>query len=181
MEHSIEQLKYLIGKYQSLASIAESDIHAWITQISDLPLRLRTAVSKLSDEQLDTPYREGGWTLRQVVHHLADSHANAYVRFKLAITEDNPTIRPYLEAKWAECQDAKFGGVEVSLKLVEAIHERWVMFLNSLEFVDYDRTYTHPEHNRVFTLKHITGMYAWHCEHHLQHILTTIQRQGWDK
>ncbi len=179
MDQNLEQLKYPIGHFRKPELIDNKQINEWIKQIADLPERLRLAVAKLSDEQLDTPYRPGGWTLRQVVHHLPDSHLNAYVRFKLAITEENPIIRPYHEDRWAECAEAKHAPVEVSLKLLESLHQRWVIFLQSLTPEDFDKTYIHPEHNKTFVLKEVLGLYAWHGEHHLEHILTT--KKNWEK
>lgn len=133
----------------------------------------------LSNEQLDTSYRPAGWTLRQVVHHLPDSHMNAYVRIKLTVTEDNPTIRPYLEARWAECEEARTAPVQVSLDLLESLHERWALFLRSMQAADFDRTYYHPEHQKNVPLREVISMYAWHGRHHLTHITQTKKGNGW--
>jgi len=179
MNYTIEQLKYPIGKYKIPDAITERQIFEWIDQINDLPAKLRSAVSGLTDIQLDTCYREGGWTLRQVIHHMPDSHMNAYIRFKLTITEENPIIRPYYENRWAECDEAKTADPDISIDLLENLHRRWVLFLRSLKYEDFERSYIHPERNRSFTLKEITGMYAWHGEHHLHHILLTKQRNDW--
>jgi len=179
MDYSLDELKYPIGKYKAPEAINENQISAWIDQINDLPSKLRTAVSGLNDKQLDTRYREGGWTLRQVVHHIPDSHMNAYIRFKLTVTEEKPTIRPYYENRWAECEEAKTADVTVSIDLLESLHRRWVLFMHSLKYEDFERSYIHPEHNKTFTLKEVTGLYAWHGEHHLQHIFMTKQRNNW--
>ena len=174
-----ENLRYPIGKYQPPAIITDSQIRKWINQLEEFPMRLRAAVMGLTAEQLDTRYRSEGWTIRQVVHHLADSHLNSYVRFKLAITEETPTIRPYLEDQWAECREARTAPIEVSLDLLESLHTRLYMFLRSLEPEDFERAFIHPEQNKKMILKSVVGMYAWHGEHHLAHILTTKKRNNW--
>jgi hypothetical protein len=180
MDYTIEQLKYPIGKYNGPEHITESQIASWINEINDFPAKLKATIAGLSDSQLDTAYREEGWTLRQVVHHIADSHMNAYMRYKLAVTEPDPVvIRPYNEKKWAECWEAKNADVAVSLALIESVHRRWVLFLNSLKEADFERSYIHPEHNKVFVLKSVTGMYVWHGEHHLHHIIQTKRRNNW--
>jgi hypothetical protein len=179
MDYTPDELKYPIGKYSPPDEITKGEIIEWINSINDLPARLRSAVSGLKETQLNTPYREGGWTLRQVVHHIPDSHMNAYVRFKLAITEQIPAIRPYLEKEWAECDEAKNGDINISLDLTESLHRRWVLFLRSLNDSDFTRSYFHPEQNREYMLKEVTGLYAWHGEHHLNHILLTRKRYKW--
>ncbi len=179
MDFTPDQLRYPIGKYTAPENITKDQISIWIDEINAFPARLRATVSGLNDLQLDTPYRDGGWTLRQVVHHIADSHMNAYIRYKLAMTEQNPVIRPYDEKKWAECEEAKTADPGISLTLIETVHKRWVLFLRSLKYEDFERTYIHPEHNKVFSLKNVTGMYVWHGEHHLHHILQTIQQNNW--
>jgi len=143
-----------------------------------LPERLRTAVSGLGDEQLDTPYREAGWTLRQVVHHVADSHANSYVRFKLALTEDWPTIKPYDEAAWANLSDSRWLPVEISLSMIEALHIRWVALLESLSEEDFQRGFEHPQIGRQNLAKALAH-YDWHSRHHTAHITSLRARQGW--
>ena len=151
---------------------------ARIATLTDLPSRLRDAVYGLDDAQLDTEYRPGGWTIRQVVHHLPDSHANAFIRFKLALTEDEPpTIKPYMEDRWAMLGDAKMP-IEVSLKMIEAIHERWVALLDSMSFSDYQKEFIHPE-TGTWTLDAALALYAWHSEHHTAHITTLRERMGW--
>jgi hypothetical protein len=173
-----QDLRYPIGKFDiSMVPTAPEEYAAQIQVLLDLPGDLRGAVAGLSDAELDTPYREGGWTARQVVHHVADSHANAYLRFKLALTEDWPTIKPYNEAAWAELADSKLP-VEPSLWLVAALHERWVELLESLHEADFQRGFTHPEHGRL-TLATALAMYAWHSLHHIAHIMDLRKRQGW--
>ncbi len=176
MSVDIEKLRYPIGKFVAPGQLSSEEIKNLIAELEALPSKICDAVLGLTDEQLDTPYRPEGWTLRQVVHHLPDSHMNAYIRFKLAITENNPTILPYKEDRWAELTEAKHAPIAVSLDLLSAVHKRWAMFLKNLKEEDFDRTYVHPEHNKIFTLKTVLAMYAWHSEHHLQHILMTRKR-----
>lgn len=149
-----------------------------IDVIAAAPLRMREAVAGLDAAQLDTPYREGGWTVRQVVHHVPDSHMNAYVRVKLALTEDEPTIKPYEEAAWAQLPDSRITPVEVSLALLEALHTRWVDLLRAMDGADFKRSFRHPEHGAV-TLDWLVGMYAWHSRHHVAHITSLRERMGW--
>lgn len=168
--------RYPIGKFQFAGEITESVVAGWINEIEALPGLLRKAVEELDDKQLDTPYRPGGWTIRQVVHHLADSHMNAYVRFKLALTEENPTIKPYEEGKWAELADSKLP-VEISLSLLESLHHRLVHLLRSLSPADYKKTFIHPDSGVVSAGTNI-GIYAWHGRHHLGHILNVDVNQN---
>jgi hypothetical protein len=140
-----------------------------IEQIAALPTQIREAVARLGDARLDTPYREGGWTARQVVHHLVDSHVNSYCRFRLALTEDRPTIRPYDEKAWAELEDARTGAVDLSLDLLEALHRRWVVLLRAMNPEDFDREFVHPERGPM-SLKTNVRLYAWHGRHHLAHL-----------
>ena len=139
---------------------------------------MTAAVAGLDDRQLDTPYRPGGWTVRQVVHHYADSHANSYVRFRLALTEDAPVIKPYDEQRWAELPDAKSAPISVSLTLLSALHQRWVLLLRSLDDQTFARTFIHPELGEM-RLDKTLGLYAWHCHHHVAHITNLRARQGW--
>ena len=135
----------------------------------------------LENAQLDTPYRDGGWSVRQVVHHIADSHINSIVRFKLALTEDTPTIRPYDEALWAELGDARSAPVELSLALIDALHARWAVMLRGMTAEDFKRTFHHPEHDRTFPLDRTLAMYAWHGKHHIAHITSLADRMGWSR
>ncbi len=166
----LEKLRFPIGHFEAPAQYTPSIIAEWIQEIADLPEQLWEATENLSDAELDTPYRPGGWTKRQVVHHLADSHINAYTRFKLAVTEDNPTIKPYLEGKWAEFEDGKTGAIAPSLALLEALHFRWANFLRTLDDAQLQRTFFHPEHQKSFSLAENVGVYAWHGRHHLGHV-----------
>ena len=169
----MEQLRYPAGRFERQAQPrSRAAIDASIDTIEQTPARYRALLQGRADGQLDTRYRPEGWTVRQVVHHVADSHMNAYVRMKFAVTEDAPVIKPYDEARWAELPEAKTGPADMSLALVEALHRRWAMFLRSLADADFCRVYVHPEMGRV-TLDEAVAMYAWHCRHHEGHI-----RQG---
>ena len=174
----MEDLRYPIGRFAAELDVTEEKRRRWIEEIASTPDRLRTAVSGLSAEQLDTPYRPGGWTVRQVVHHLPDSHLNAYVRFKLALTEHEPTIKPYDEAAWAELADGRAAPVEISLTLLGSLHHRWILLLRSLTPADFARAFRHPELGTV-TLDTYLQMYAWHGGHHVAHIRSLRERMGW--
>lgn len=171
-------LRYPIGHFSPPARNEAGDRSTHIQTLRLLPERLRAAVGGLNDEQLDTPYRENGWTVRQVVHHVADSHANAYVRFKLALTENWPTIKPYDEAAWANLPDGRKLPVEVSLTLVSALHERWVALLEAMSESDFQRGYNHPESGRQ-NLAKVLALYDWHSRHHTAHVTGLRSRQGW--
>jgi hypothetical protein len=170
-------LRYPIGKFQRVENVTESQRRAFIDAIAETPAKLKAAVGGLNDRQLDTPYRPGGWTVRQVVHHLPDSHLNSFVRFKLALTEEEPTIKPYDEARWAELADSK-APIELSLPLLENLHERWVLLLNSLTPADWQRKFRHPERGPM-TLADNLQIYAWHGRHHVAHITALRERNGW--
>jgi uncharacterized damage-inducible protein DinB len=170
-------MKYPIGKFQFNGEITNSITKDWINEIESLPRLLRDTVKDLDNEQLDTPYRSGGWTVRQVIHHLADSHMNAYVRFKLALTEEKPVIKPYDETKWSELSDYKLP-IDISLSLLEALHQRWTILLHSLSLADMEKTFFHPNSGEVSVGENI-GIYAWHGRHHLAHITSLCNRKGW--
>jgi uncharacterized damage-inducible protein DinB len=169
--------KYPIGTFQFDGEITDRVTHDWIKEIEDLPRLLRDAVKDLNNEQIDTPYRSGSWTVRQVIHHLADSHMNAYVRFRLALTEVNPIIKTYDETKWAELNDYELP-IDISLSLLEALHVRWTNFLRSLTPTDMEKTFIHPDSGEISVGKNI-GIYAWHGRHHLAHITSLCSRNGW--
>jgi uncharacterized damage-inducible protein DinB len=174
----MDDLRYPIGKPARPESMTPDERRAAISTIAATPERLRAAVAGLTEAQLDTPYRPGGWTVRQVVHHLPDSHSNAYLRFKLALTEDEPTIRLYQEDRWAALPEARTAPVEVSLALLTALHERWVRSLTGMAPEDWRRTYRHPE-TGVHTLDALLAIYAWHGPHHVAHITALRAREGW--
>ena len=172
-------LRYPIGNFSYDGAMTDARRSACVTRIAAAPAALRAAVAGLSDAQLDTPYRPGGWTVRQVVHHVPDSHLNAYVRIRLALTEDTPTIKPYEEARWAELPDARTLPVEASLVLLEALHARWVNLLGGLGAAAGARQLRHPEHGRLMTIDELIAMYAWHGEHHVAHVTSLRTRNGW--
>lgn len=169
---SSDDLRYPIGRFNPTTTRAQQ-----IETIRQLPTRLREAVHGLSDGQLDTPYREGGWTIRQVVHHIADSHANAYIRFKLALTETNPTVKAYDEAAWAALPDSRLP-IQPSLDLTDGIHTRLTILLESLSDADFEKTFQHPQHGPM-TLGRNLALYEWHSLHHTAHITHLRQRMGW--
>lgn len=167
-------LRYPIGKFE----LDSTPRNEHIQTIAELPANMSAAVSGLSAEQLDTPYRSAGWTLRQTVHHLADSHINSFCRFKLALTEDEtPTIRPYYEDRWAELPDSEMP-VDVSLNIIDGVHRRWTSLLQSMTDADFERRFNHPESGE-WTLEKALAMYAWHSRHHTAHITNTRERNGW--
>lgn len=172
------ELRYPIGKYQPVEKLSEENRKQLMAQIEEAPGKLRAAVAGLSREQLATPYRDGGWTVQQVVHHLADSHMNSYVRFKLALTEDEPTIKPYNETRWAELSDSKMTPMETSLALMDGLQERWINLLRGMSAADFARKMRHPERGTV-TLDDYLGLYAWHDRHHVAHITGLRERKGW--
>jgi uncharacterized damage-inducible protein DinB len=174
----MQDLRYPIGTFQFPETVSASERTAFIQQIAEAPERLRAAVDGLHPDQLETPYRPGGWTVRQVVHHLADSHLNSYVRFKLAVTESEPQVKGYDEALWAELSDAKTAPVDVSLALLTFLHERWVRFLRSLTEEQYERGLVHSQLSRV-RLDQNVALYAWHGRHHVAHIEALREREGW--
>jgi len=171
-------LRYPVGKFQYDAPPSESQKHMYIDEIAQAPSRLRASIGGLSDSQLDTPYRPEGWTVRQVTHHVPDSHLNAYIRFKLALTEDEPTIKVYAEDRWARLQDTTVTPVDVSLTLLDSLHDRWVRLLRSLQSEDWKRSFRHPEMGLV-SLERNLAMYAWHGRHHVAHITSLRERNGW--
>jgi uncharacterized damage-inducible protein DinB len=171
-------VRFPVGDYQAPKDVTPALRLAAIAEVASLPAKLRAAIAGLDEAQLDTPYREGGWTLRQVVHHVADSHMNAYIRWRFALTETEPTIKPYEEARWAGLEDAQNAPPEVSLKLLEPLHERWVRLLRSLKTEDFARTFRHPEHG-VRTLDWMLFLYDWHGRHHTAHITELRRQKGW--
>nr|WP_199157798.1 putative metal-dependent hydrolase [Pedobacter sp. ASV2] len=172
----LEKLKYPIGKFIMPEIFDERQMESWISEIEALPEQIKQATENLNEDELNKTYRPGGWTLRQVVHHIPDSHMNAYIRFKQAITEDIPIIRPYYEERWAETEEAKNGNIELSLTLLAALHQRWVVFLKTLNPEEYQRKYIHPAIGKELTLANMLGTYAWHGKHHLAHITNAIKK-----
>ena len=177
MSTTTPDLRYPVGRFDRAAAVPFSEKDALISTIASLPERLRLAVSDLDDARLDTPYREGGWTLRQLVHHVPDSHVNAYIRFKLALTEDSPPIKTYREAAWAELPDSGMP-VAPSLALLEAVHARWTHLLRAMDEAQYARTLEHPEWGPL-DLWAMLRLYEWHSRHHLAHATALRERMGW--
>jgi uncharacterized damage-inducible protein DinB len=173
-----EELKYPIGKFAYNGSLTVEQIREHISTIENFPSKLSKEVIHLTDEQLNTPYRDGGWTLAQVVNHVSDSHANSLTRFKLALTEDRPIIKPYHQDLWAELADGKMP-VAPALKLIEGLHQRWVVLLKSITPEQWERTFFHPEKGKEMSLEETLALYAWHCSHHLAHITELKKRKGW--
>jgi uncharacterized damage-inducible protein DinB len=171
-------LRYPIGKFDFDASVAPEMRPLFIDQIASAPTSLRESVRALDDDQLDTPYRPGGWTVRQTVHHVADSHLNSYIRLRLALTEEQPLVKAYDEKKWAELVDARTLPVEISLSLLDTLHQRWVVLLKSMSDADFARTFRHPEVGLI-RLDMNVALYAWHGRHHTAHITGLRQRNGW--
>ena len=169
--------RYPVGKFSYSGPLSAEQKRAYLDNIEQTPPRMRATVRGLSDAQLDTPYREGGWTIRQVVHHVPDSHMNSYIRFKLGLTEENPTIKPYLEDRWAELLDSQ-QPIEVSLVMLESLHRRWMVILRNLVEADWKRTFTHPELGPM-TLEKNLALYSWHGRHHVAHITSLRERMGW--
>lgn len=167
----MEQIKYPIGKFKNPHPITSEMISEWREVITSFPEKLNREVQGLTEAQLEYQYRPDGWTIRQVIHHCADSHMNALIRLKLALTEDQPTIKPYAEARWAELADSNTMPVAASLSILEGIHARWTYLLSHLTDNEFGRTFLHPEHGKIFRIDENTALYAWHCNHHLAHIM----------
>jgi uncharacterized damage-inducible protein DinB len=172
--------RFPIGKYEP-QPFSEKLKKEWINDIRFLPLALENAILNLDESQLETPYREGGWTVKQVVHHVADSHLNAFCRFKLGLTENNPTIKPYEQQLWAELPDSKNLPTNISITLLHAVHIRWIEILNHISDEDYqNRSVVHPEYNKLMSLWYLLGMYSWHSRHHTAHITSLREIKGWN-
>ena len=178
MHPTTEDLRYPIGKYEP-QPFSDQLKQVWLNDIRFLPQSLEASIINLDEAQIMTPYREGGWTVKQLVHHVADSHINAYCRFKLGMTEENPTIRTYQEKLWAELKDTQRQPVNISITLLFALHARLLSLLESMTNDDFNRTIYHPEHKKNFTLWHLLGMYAWHGKHHVAHVNRLRDRMGW--
>lgn len=173
----IEKLRYPIGHFDCPLNASQQKISDWISIIEHLPNRLNNLIENFTEAQLDTPYRPKGWTVRQVVHHLSDSHMNAYIRFKWALTEENPTIKAYHEDRWAELHDYR-APIQPSMDMLKLLHEKWVYLLKGLDIEKLNDTYMHPESGENI-LKNVVGMYAWHSNHHFAHIQNLAKREGW--
>jgi hypothetical protein len=179
MDHNLEQLQYPIGRYEKPASYTPGLLKEWTAVIRALPAWLDVSIENLDEDQLKVPYRPGGWSIQQVIHHVADSHMNAYVRLKLALTEDNPTVKPYSESAWAQLPDVTTVPVNISVTLLHALHRRMAALLDQLSEEEWQRTYYHPEHMRNFPIWEVVAMYAWHSRHHTAHIMGLRERMNW--
>jgi hypothetical protein len=175
----MEDLRYPIGEYIEQA-FSDDLLKGRLLDIQYLPHHLENALLNLDENQIDTPYREGGWSIRQVVHHVADSHMNAYIRFKLGLSEENPSIKPYNQDAWAEMPDTKNLPVNTSVTLLFALHRRWIELLNNVQPNEWERTLFHPEYKKTMTLWYVLGLYAWHSRHHVAHITSLRKRMGWN-
>lgn len=176
---ALETLRFPIGRFKIPENITEQSLAQWISDIEALPRLIRLSVESLDDIQLNTPYRPEGWTVRQVVHHVADSHLNSYIRFKWAMTEDAPTIKVYDEKKWAEQKEARTAPVSISLNLLDALHKRLVFVLKNLDKDDLKRTFVHPVSGYAYSLEVAIALYAWHGKHHVAHIESLKERNNW--
>ena len=174
----MEELKYPIGKYIE-QPFSETQLGEWLFCIETLPMLMEEAIENLDEAQLQTPYRPEGWTVHQLVHHVADSHMNAYIRFKLGLTEDNPTIKPYEEKLWAQMADTKNLPINISITILYAVHKRMLEVLKNIKTEEWNRTVFHPEHQQTMTIRYLLGMYAWHGKHHVAHIIRLRDRMGW--
>jgi hypothetical protein len=174
----MSDLQYPIGKFHFDGTFSEQQKQKYLDDISRVPADLRAAVSGLSEPQLDTPYRPGGWTVRQVTHHVPDSHMNAYIRFKLALTEENPTIKPYEQQRWADLGDTASTPIEVSLTMLDSLHDRWVRLLRSIDGDEWKRSFRHPDLGLVSLEKNL-AIYSWHGRHHVAHITELRKRNSW--
>lgn len=178
-KEQLEQLRYPIGHYQIPNPITQEHLDEWIAVLENLPQRLAEMVIPLSEDQLETPYRPEGWTVRQLVHHIADSHHHSYIRFKWALTEDNPLIKPYDEKAWTALFDSKSAPIQMSLDHLKVVHAKLVYLLKGLSEEELQRKFTHPDGNEETTLKENIGRYAWHGSHHFAHIKNLLERKGW--
>lgn len=176
---SLEHKKFPIGRFEIPENICDIKLNEYIKVIKDFPDKLKDLLADFSDEQLDTQYREGGWTVRQLVNHIADSHMNSLIRLKLALTEDNPTIKPYNEAKWTELQDSVDMPIKPAMRMIKGTHQRWTALLKSMTNKQFERTFHHPEHNENQNLRVYLAHYVWHCNHHSAHIENLKKEKNW--
>lgn len=179
MKKSLEQLKYPIGTFQCPETVTAQHLKNWILTLEQFPIKFEALVKHLTKEQLDTSYRPDGWTIRQVVHHVADSHHHSYIRFKWALTEDTPLIKAYNEKLWAELPDSKYAPIQMSLEHIKAVHYKLVALLKLLKTADFNKSFLHPETNSEVLLSYNVGNYAWHSKHHYAHIENVLKEKGW--
>ncbi len=174
----IESLKFPVGEFVKPTTITPEIVNSWISDIESFPSRLNEALSNITPEQLNYAYRPNGWTIKQVVHHCVDSHINSIIRFKLALTEDQPTIRPYNQDAWISLPDATVNDISASMKILDGLHEKWAFLLKNLTQSELQKLLIHPEHKAPLTIRHFIGLYAWHCNHHLAHVLQALKHKG---
>ncbi len=179
MTDTLEQLKYPIGRFVPQTEYTAEDLKEWINTLKAIPGWMDACIENMDEFQLKTPYRPGGWTVQQVVHHMADSHMNAFIRLKLALTEDNPVVKPYSEQRWAELIDSDIVPVNISVTMLHTIHIKMVAIMNNMQPEDWNKTFYHPEHQRSITLWQLAALYAWHSRHHAAHITTLRDKNGW--
>lgn len=175
----LDQLRYPIGKLDTTQPHTPENREKWKKTIRKFPKKLKKTIKSLNGEHLSTPYRPDGWTVRQVIHHLADSHVNSYIRFRWALTEDSPMIKAYHENLWAELPDAKYGSIKPSMEILKGVHSRWSRLLDEMTDDDYNKELGHPQWKHPLSLSFMLSLYAWHCDHHLAHITQLIKREGW--
>jgi len=173
----IDKLKFPIGEFEKPTNITKAQITSWISEIEQFPKQLIELTSQVKPNELQWKYRPNGWTIHQVVHHCADSHMNSFIRFKLSLTEEKPIIKPYSEGEWAELPDVLNVDISASLKIIEGLHTRWTVLLNSLNNTDFKKEFIHPEHGKQFSIAENIGIYAWHSNHHLAHIKQAIKNK----
>jgi hypothetical protein len=178
MSLNLETLKLPIGEFQKPIFISDTDLKTWISVIENFPNRIQSLTENLSVEELNLNYRPEGWSIKQVVHHCADSHMNSLIRFKLALTETNPTIKPYEEAAWANLIDGNANSISDSIMILKGVHAKWTLLLKNLNTIDLEKEYYHPENNRNYKLNEVLGLYAWHCDHHSAHIEQALKYNG---
>ncbi|CAA7197486.1 YfiT family bacillithiol transferase [Chryseobacterium potabilaquae] len=175
----LEKKKFPIGQFEQPENISDIELDYYIKVIKDFPGRLKNLIENFTEDQFNTQYREEGWTVRQLINHIADSHMNSFIRFKLAITENNPVIKPYDEAKWAELQDSLTISIKPAMRIIKGTHQRWVVLLKSLTNKQFARTFHHPEHHKDYDLRGYLAFYVWHCNHHFSHIENLKKERGW--
>lgn len=175
----IDEIRFPIGEFHYSDPVSDAELYEYINDMEKFTAILSKEIAGLTKEQLNTPYRDGGWTIQQLVHHIADSHMNGYIRAKLVVTEDTPAIKPYDQDRWSELEEVKISNINESIKILDALHKRWVTFLRTLTPEDFEKEYFHPEHGISISLRSSTASYGWHCRHHVAHITNLKKKMGW--
>jgi hypothetical protein len=179
-DQEIDKLRFPIGEFHYSNPVSDAELNEYINDMENLTKILSKEVAHLNEEQLNTPYRDGGWTIKQLVHHIADSHLNGYIRAKLLVTEDTPTIKPYDQDRWSDLEEVSKSDVKDSIIILDGLHKRWVTFLRTLTPEDFEKEYFHPEHGISISLRSSTASYGWHCKHHVAHITNLKKKMGWN-